>query len=55
MNTTISQDQLREQLDTFIEECSENGVLQEIDDIWLGTDNRARSLILTLSPAKTER
>ena len=31
-------DQLREQLDTFIEECSENGVLQEIDDIWLGTD-----------------
>ncbi len=39
-------DHLREQLDAFIEECRQNGVMQELDDIWLGTDDARKTVDL---------
>ena len=39
-------DLLREQLNAFIEECRENGVMQELDEIWIGTDEERKTVDL---------
>ena len=39
-------DLLRRQLDSFIEQSRRNGVLQELDDIWFGTDELRKTVDL---------
>lgn len=39
-------DLLRRQFDAFVKESRKNGVLQEIDDIWFGTDEERKTVAL---------